>query len=223
LSGTPAAAAFLSSLIAAGGGQAASARLLAALETGYAAGGGAANGLLLRSLVARLAGCLGSLPPESRLLLEMRTGVGMPHAFGPAAVAARLHVGLRRYAVMERRAAHQLVQSSSAGGCAAAPFTTGDPSLFGTLEPAFAGALQAAPGAPAGIAAGKHRTPGYHSSPGSGGSLLRGIVPPAAGQALQIALIALGSMLLLGFLFADELDLAERYRRLRLRLPRRHG
>lgn len=63
---------------------------------------------------------------------------------------------------------------------------------------------------------------GVPSRASSGGDELFGLrLPPEAGQAIMVMLIVFASMLLLTLLFADELQLAPRYRRLLARLAHR--
>jgi hypothetical protein len=70
----------------------------------------------LKAIVAQLRGCLGNLPERQRRLLELRTGLGSK-PLGPQAVAARLHVGFRRFAELEKRAVRELRASASKHGC----------------------------------------------------------------------------------------------------------
>jgi hypothetical protein len=71
---------------------------------------------MLRRLVARLRGCLTSLDPGARRLLDLRAGVSGP-ARSAKATARILHVTLRREAIRERRALEALTRSA-ATGCA---------------------------------------------------------------------------------------------------------
>jgi hypothetical protein len=71
----------------------------------------------LKATVARLQGCLSDLPAGQRELLELRTGAGASNPLGPRAVAARLHVGLARLALLEGQAVGELRHAASTGSC----------------------------------------------------------------------------------------------------------
>jgi hypothetical protein len=60
-----------------------------------------------------------------------------------------------------------------------------------------------------------------HVSGGGGRDLPALELPPGAGEALEVVLIVIGAMLLTVLLFADQLQLGERYRDLRARLSQR--
>jgi hypothetical protein len=57
---------------------------------------------------------------------------------------------------------------------------------------------------------------------GTGSDPLGLELPPEAGEALEVALIVFGAMLLAGVLFANELHLGARYRDLRSRFTHRY-
>jgi hypothetical protein len=65
------------------------------------------------------------------------------------------------------------------------------------------------------------RSGGAHRTSAGGNDLPSLNLPPAGGEALEVALIVVGAMLLTALLFADELKLGERYRDLRARLSHR--
>ncbi len=71
----------------------------------------------LKATVARLAGCLGEVPPRQRKLLELRSGLGGEDPLDPRAAAAKLHVSLGRLVGWERRAVRELRAQASADGC----------------------------------------------------------------------------------------------------------
>jgi hypothetical protein len=89
----------------------------------------------LTAAVARLRGCLGSLPPLLRDVLELRTGVGAHAALSRGQVAGRLHVSMRRIAGLETRAATALLRLGRSGGCAGHGLAAAD-SIDGVAMPA---------------------------------------------------------------------------------------
>jgi hypothetical protein len=184
--------------------------------------------LALLATVRRFAGCLGNLPPELRRVLELRAGVGAPYALGPRAAAQYLHLTVRRLHALERRALRRLRLTAATTGCErpeSAPVSL--PGLSG-FEPLLGGGGEANAGAVGEVQAAHYSKPatrkgaGAHGGRTSGGDSLLGInVPPESGEAMQIAMLSLGGMVLLTLLFARRLELGPRYRRLRSRLLRR--
>ena len=198
-------------------------------QTGGRGGRDAARAaqLRLRDAVLPLQGCLSSLPDQLRLALQLGSGVGAPQALLPAAIARALRVDVRRVAVLQREGLRQLRLTAHARGCAAPTAFAAE--LFGGLTPAFSSEEDTSWAAGSGVAAtreAKAPTPqrghrgGGHSAAG-GNDLLGLPVPPEAGEAMQVVLIALAGMLLLGLLFANELQLGVRARQWLWR--RRHG
>jgi hypothetical protein len=172
---------------------------------------------------------LSSLSDQLRLALQLGSGVGVPQALLPAAIAQTLRVDVARVAVLQREGLRQLRLTARASGCVGAAPTPFAAEPFGGLAPAFTSEQGASGEAGSGVAAtreAKAPTPqrarrgGAH--PAAGGNDLLGLpVPPEAGQAMQVALIALAGMLLLALLFANELQLGARARQWLWR--RRHG
>jgi len=103
-----------------------------AIARHHAAARAAAENRRLRSLVARLQGCLASLDPGARRLLSLRAGVG-GSARGAAAVARILHVSPTREQLLEQLSLMQL-RNQAGAPCAA---TTSSAST-GTAEPIVA-------------------------------------------------------------------------------------
>jgi hypothetical protein len=173
--------------------------------------------LTARRLVQRLAGCLGNLPSRLRMVLVLRTGVGLSRAYGPATVAALLHVGTREVAGLERRALAQLRLTAGSHNCTAAGQTLAASALFGAFgPPAWEAALtggEAGEGGAAGEVkdlryathsprerpgpAGKHGYP-------NGDALLGVNVPPGSADTWLMALIIVAAVALAAFLFLDE-------------------
>jgi hypothetical protein len=172
---------------------------------------------------------LSSLSDQLRLALQLGSGVGVPHALLPAAIAQTLRVDVARIPVLQREGLRQLRLNARASGCVGAPPTPFAAEPFGGLAPAFTSEQGASGEAGSGVAATREaKAPTPQSArrarahPAAGGNDLLGLpVPPEAGQAMQVVLIALAGMLLLALLFANELQLGERARQWLWR--RRHG
>ena len=168
-----------------------------------------------------LQGCLSSLPDQTRLALQLGSGVGVPQALPPAAIAQALHVEVGRVAVLQREGLRQLRLTAHTSGCVSAAPTSFVPEPFAGLAPVFS-SWAAGSGVAATREAEESAARRARRSGGAGGGDLLGLpVPPEAGEALQVALIALAGMLLLGVLFANELQLGARARQWLWR--RRHG
>jgi hypothetical protein len=166
--------------------------------------------------VRRLEGCLGRLPHQLRLVLELRTGVDVPHPLGPVAVANHLHVSLGRVFRLEQWALRRLRAMARTHACHRAIVTpSGLLSLIG-FEPPLGGSESAAV---------EVKTARYAKSPSRsrsgaragqslpGSGALFGIkLPPEAGEVMQIVLLAGGAMLLITFLLTTQLEWAPRFR-----------
>jgi hypothetical protein len=172
---------------------------------------------------------LSSLSDQLRLALQLGSGVGVPQALSSAAIAQTLRVDVARVAILQHEGLRQLRLTARANGCVGAAPTSFAGGPFGGLAPAFTSEQAAIGEAGSGVAAtreAKAPTPqsarrgGAH--PTAGGNDLLGLpVPPEAGEAMQVALIALAGMLLLAVLFANEFQLGARAREWLWR--RRHG
>jgi len=160
----------------------------------------------LRATVHRLEGCLVNLPTRLRRVLELRTGVDATRAFGRAAVARLLHIGIRQVSRLERRALRQLRSTAHTHSCGAA-----NPSLSAT---GVAGSSGPAPVGEGG-AIGEVRDVRYvthtprqrlfgraHSS--NGDALLGIKMPPDGADTWLLVVMIIPGVLLLGFLFGDE-------------------
>jgi hypothetical protein len=178
----------------------------------------------LKAEVRRLAGCMSSLPKRFRLVLELSTGIGAKHALGPAALARRLHVTVRRVRRLQRRALLMLVRTARTHSCAGST-TAGD---LIALEGSLTASEGGPPGALGGVEAARYAKPAAKGgaapagtqAPGGASSL--GITrTPGAGNALLAIAVILTGMLLIALLFAEELGLGPHIRRLRSRWLRR--
>jgi hypothetical protein len=170
----------------------------------------------LRATVERLQGCLGNLPSQLRLVLELRAGVNAPRALGRAAVAKDLRVSVREVPQLEKRALRRLRLTARSHSCARDTRAPSALLVFTDFGPALGGD---------GGAAGGVDAVGYTKSPSrersaptvkraspSGDPLLGIKLPAAAGGAIPVIFIVLAGLLLLGFVYAaDELGLGPRH------------
>jgi hypothetical protein len=172
----------------------------------------------VKQLVQSLRGCLGSLPEQLRLVLELRTGVEVPHSLAPSAVAAFVHVPVRQVAPLELRALGQLRATAGTDGCAETT-TSAQPSLqlVSYFAPGIAGGDGPASGGVEGARYSKSPSPPSIPSADQSGSVLGLTLPAHAGGLLLWILAALAGSMLLAFLFADGMGTGPRHRHWRLR------
>ncbi len=183
-----------------------------------------ARRLKLIAAVRRLEGCLGNLPDRLRLVLELSTGIDTTRALSPASVAAFLHVRVGQIPRLERQALQRLRLAARADACGGArDVPSGLPVLGGFGPPLGSGV---ATGGVEGVRYAKSPSPApsglgeKRSSPGI--DTLLGInAPPAASEAWLVILVVLPGVLLVAFLFADQLGLGPRHWRWRLPWTRR--
>ena len=193
----------------------------------FISGEGGRKGILsLRAQVQNFAGCLGVLPDRLRLVLQLRTGIGVRRALGPAALARYLHVNLKDISPMEKRAIHLLRLKARAHACAASA-TPIQPIAF-IIGAGLGEAAPGSGGAMGGVDAARYAQPAPQGRPGPedgqgiGGTNALGISRPSAGAgALRALVLALVGMLLIAVLFADELALGPRFRLWQSRWRRR--
>jgi hypothetical protein len=171
----------------------------------------------LAETVSRLRGCLSELPERSRRALVLRAGVGSPQALGPRATAARLHLGVERFARVERRALAELRNAARTGAC-------GQRSEVAKAVVAFlrASAGQGGFGASGGVEAARYTfsSPSRHEikrAGSSGGSLL-GDISPTASDAVVVLLLVLGAAIAAGFLVTHGSGHSPPWRRWRRRV-----
>jgi hypothetical protein len=150
----------------------------------------------LRSAVLALHACLANLPENLRRVLQLSTGIDVPSALAPAAVAASLQVPVRQLAHLQVLGLRGLIRAARAHECAAAtpsqllPFTSFGPYLGQEGGPG--GGVLAARDAvlPAAVRS---------ATPGAGTSL--GIsMPAAAGGILLLIILGVVGVLGLGLL-----------------------
>jgi len=157
--------------------------------------------------VQRLEGCLGNLPVRLRLVLELRTGVGIDRAYSPAAVAGFLHIGVGQVPGLERRALRALRSAAGTHACAAAVETLPVADLVGAFgQPPFeeAGAIGAVKDL---RFASRQRAPSSSSSKhaSQNGNALLGInMPPGSGDMWLLVVMIIVGVALVAFLFGDE-------------------
>jgi hypothetical protein len=183
-----------------------------------------ARRLKLIAAVRRLEGCLGNLPDRLRLVLELSTGIDATRVLSPAAIAAFLHIRVGQIPRLERQALQRLRRAARTDACVGARhMPSGLPVLSGFGPPLGNGV---ATGGVEGVRYAKSpsRAPRglgeKRSSPGI--DTLLGInAPPAASEAWLVILVVLPGVLLVAFLFADQLGLGPRHWRWRLPWTRR--
>jgi hypothetical protein len=203
-----------------GGGQAGAALLLlgggfngplTALEAATRALGGRgqarAAALVLFSTVRRLEGCLGYLPDNLRRVLELLAGVNAPIALSPDAVAAQLHVTVRRLSRWGRLALRRLRLTARTHTCGVA--TQGPTNPFASSGLAV---LLGEGGGPAGgIGAVRYAMSASAAPVGlpanarsQGGDPLLGINTGSPGGTMLLLILGLlGGVLSIGLLLAD--------------------
>jgi hypothetical protein len=179
--------------------------------------GGSKGILTLRAQVQSLAGCLSVLPDRLRLVLQLRTGIGVRHALGPAALARYLHVNLKDIPPLEKRAIHILRLKARTHACAASATPT-QPIAF-IIGAGLGEGAPGTSGAMGGVDAARYAQPAPQGRPGPeegdglGGTNALGISRPSAGDGVLRALVlVLVGMLLIAVLFADELGFGPRLR-----------
>jgi hypothetical protein len=181
----------------------------------------------LRAAVQHLQGCLSQLPEKLRLTLQLRTGLGVPRALAPKALAARLHVKVSQVAGLETQALREL-RAAGAQGCGEADGYGSAGTGYGSLAFVDFGASGGIGGPMGAVDAARYTlkpSGGSFSHLGSGNSLLGSAlgadIPPAASDAILTLLLILAGALAISLLVATEAGRGPSYRRLRERLSRR--
>jgi hypothetical protein len=184
---------------------------LAALQEAASRASGASTGReariwqhTLRTAVLALHACLANLPANLRRVLQLSTGIDVPSALSPAAVAASLQVPVRQLAKLETLGLRGLVRAARAHACAA---STQAPSAL--LPFSSLGTFSNEEGGPAGgvlaVRYAKSPTPlpaavqSAAQSP-SGHPLFGISTPAAAGGALLLIVLGIVGILGLGLL-----------------------
>jgi hypothetical protein len=179
--------------------------------------------IALRETVRRLAPCLGQLPSELRLVLQLRTGIGTPRSLTRVAVAKYLHMSVKRVARMERQALRLLRSAAHTNACG----RVAEAEEAGFLAFAGLGPPGQTEGANGEVEAVRYASSAAHRSSGArraampSDSLLGVQVPPEGGQVMAIVMITLASLLVVGVLFGDRLQLGPRFQEWRSRWMRR--
>jgi hypothetical protein len=175
--------------------------------------------------VLLLRACLGDLPRRLRLVLELRTGIGVSRALSLEATARYLHVKVSAVSRLEKRALRVLLRTARTHACGAALRDSAGLLILGGAVPAAGnggtaiGDVKAARYAKAALTTSPGAGPKQASS--GGGNALGISRPPTAGDTLAAVAVVLAGMLLIAVLFAEELGLGPRYRRWQSRLLRR--
>jgi Sigma-70, region 4 len=176
--------------------------------------------------VLLLRACLGDLPRRLRLVLELRTGIGISRALSLEATARYLHVEVGAVSRLEKRALRVLLRTARTHACGASLRNSAGLLILGGGAAPAAGSGGTAVG---GVKAARYAKAALTGSPGagpkqaaSGGGDALGISrPPTAGDTMAAVAVVLAGMLLIAVLFAEELGLGPRYRRWQSRLLRR--
>jgi hypothetical protein len=163
--------------------------------------------LRLIAAVRRLGGCLGNLPDQLRVVLELATGVNAPRALSSAQVANYLHIRVGQVYPLEKRALRQLRLAARTHACNGTQRTTPGLLVLSGFGPALGGGT-----ATGGVEATRYtKGPSRHPAGSplawaypSFDSLLGIDSPPVAGDTWLIILLVLGGGLLIGILFADQ-------------------
>jgi hypothetical protein len=178
-----------------------------------------AHKLSLRATVKLLQSCLSDLPNRLRLVLELRTGLHVPHALSPSALAGYLHIAAGRISHLERRALRRLRQTARTHSCGA---SSQQPAAGGSGGPLSGFGFSRGSG-PAGGALGGVKAVHYtkeasgqrHGKSGGGdssiGNILGTDISPNANDSLSTALMILAAMLVIGGMFADALGMGPRH------------
>jgi hypothetical protein len=172
--------------------------------------------------VQRLQGCLSELPERLRLTLELRTGLGVPHALTPSAAAKQLHVKVGQVSGLEAHALSEL-RTAAVGGCGETSTGYGSFAFADFSEAGVAGT-----GGPMGAVDAARYTLAPSASLthlGSSNSLLGSAlgadIPPAASDVILTLLLILAGAAAITWLVAGEAGRGPSYRRLRRRWTRR--
>lgn len=163
----------------------------------------------LKATVARERACLSSLPDEQEQLLVLRAGLGQPEPLSPTATAARLRVGLARFAQLEAQALRELGEAST-HGCAQGASATAKVMTFlaaGFGGPQARGAVEAVR-----YEAGPDVAPPLQTS---GASLLGIKLSSGAGHAVLAVLALLLAALTTSLIVADAAGAGPRHARWR--------
>jgi hypothetical protein len=167
----------------------------------------------IKELVLGLRGCLSFLPHQLRAVLELRTGVGRTQAMDAGSVASHLGISRQRVLVLEPVALKRLRYAGKQHSCAV-PGTE-------LAAQVLASYLSISPGQ--GTDAGGVDGALYFKAPSGSGTSL----PVATGTAdktealhavrpgsplFWTLLVALAGLLLIGFLFVDNLGIGRRHR-----------
>jgi Sigma-70, region 4 len=202
----------------------------AALLSGYGPGRGTARSIaapgvarhtragaresVLAATVRRLQGCLGNLPTRLRLVLELRTGVGAPHALDPAAVAKRLGIPVRQVSRLERQALGALRRTALTHSCE--PPVSQAPSSLLTFG--FGIAVVGGGRAAGGVEAARYaqspalESAGSSAKPASPSDLSLGVsISPTHGASVPAVASVLAGALLVALLCADQLGFGPRH------------
>jgi hypothetical protein len=184
-------------------------------------------GLTLGQKVQRLAGCLSDLPERPRIVLELSAGIGTGRPLTLAAVSRRLNVTIAQARRLQKGALRRLIATARTHACASASGTASG--QLADLARTVMSADLTPFGAAGGVLAARYsKSPAQQvdglvatQAPPDTTDGLALIRTPGGNETLNAIAIALAGMLLLGVLFAEELAVGPRVRRVRARWLRR--
>jgi hypothetical protein len=169
-----------------------------------------------RALVQRLAGCLATLPHRERLLLELLSGVDVPHALTLDQVAAALHIRSAKVPRLERAALARLRALARTTACAGTAQSVPTIELASYTLAAVPGSVEAASGGVKAARYAKAPSGGSTSSKRQSGLAL-GSIPASHPDALLLLIAILGATLAIVALSVDAVGAGPRHRRWRAR------
>lgn len=167
----------------------------------------------LKATVARFAACLSVLGDEQRELLELRVGRGAARPLSPRATAARLHIGIARFARLQADAVRELRQAASTRDCGRlAMAVSAIASYLATSFDERSGAARA------GVEAVRYDAPARKPTRAQGDGLLGAEVSPIPGGAISVLVFVLVAILAVTALIADAAGHGPRHEQWRRRM-----
>jgi hypothetical protein len=170
-----------------------------------------------RAIIEGLAGCLATLPPRERLLLELLSGVDVPHALTPDQVAATLHIRGAKLTRLERKALARLRTLGRTTACAGTAQSAPAMDLASYTVVAVPGSAEAASGGVKAARYAKAPSGGGASSERQTGHFGLGIIPASHADALLLLIAILAATLAILALSVDAVGAGPRNRRWRAR------
>lgn len=170
-----------------------------------------------REIVQLLAGCLATLPGKERLLLELLSGVDVPHALTRGQVAAALHIRSAKVPRLERRAIARLRVLARTTGCASTAQSAPTMELASYMVAAVPGSVETASGGVKAARYAKAPAEGSAASKGASGRSQLASIPASHTGTLLLLIATLLAALAIFALAVDALGAGPRNRRWRAR------